>query len=132
MKQLLFGMLLLPVANGVVAQHTFNNSGNLKIYSGANLAVHGNFINSSTAGLVNDGNLYVKRDLNSNQPAMSAGTGTLYMNGAALQTLDGAQPFKTFNLVTDNSAGILLNTDLSVSSAHNFTGGVITTASTPS
>jgi hypothetical protein len=131
MKQLLFGMLLLPVANGVVAQNTFNNTGHLKIHSGANLAVHGNFINSSTAGLVNDGNLYVKRDLNSNQPAMSNGAGTLYLNGATRQTLDGAQPFKTFNLVTGNSAGIQLSTDLTVSGAHSFTSGVITTASTP-
>lgn len=132
MKQLLFGMLLLPVAKGVVAQNTFNNSGNLKIHSGANLAVHGDLINSSTAGLVNDGSLYVKRNLTSNQAAMSSGGGTLYLNGAAMQTLDGAQSFKTFNLVTDNSAGVLLNTDLSVSGAHSFTSGVITTASTPS
>jgi hypothetical protein len=92
MKQLLFGMLLLPVANSVVAQNTFNNTGNLKIYSGANLAVHGDFINSSTAGFVNDGNLYIKKNLSSNQPAMSTGAGTLHLNGAALQTLDGAQP----------------------------------------
>jgi hypothetical protein len=132
MKQLLFGMLLLPAAKGVVAQNTVNNSGSLKIHSGANLAVHGDFINSSTAGLVNDGNLYIKRDLNSNEAAMSSGAGTLYLNGAAMQTLNGAQPFKTFNLVTDNSSGALLNTDLSVSGAHNFTSGVITTASTPS
>ncbi|MCS3797284.1 T9SS type A sorting domain-containing protein [Niastella sp. OAS944] len=132
MKQLLFGMLLLPVANGVVAQNTLNNTGNLKIHSGANLAVHGDFTNASTAGLVNDGNLYVKRNLTSNQAAMSTGAGTLYLNGSALQTLDGAQAFKTFNLVTGNSAGILLNTDLTVSGAHNFTSGVITTAATPS
>lgn len=131
MKQLLFGMLLLPVANSVVAQNTFNNTGNLKIHSGANLAVHGDFINSSTAGLVNDGNLYVKKNLSSNQSAMTTGAGTLYLNGAALQTLDGAQPFNTFNLVTGNSAGILLNTDLTVSGAHNFTSGVINTSATP-
>lgn len=87
MKQLLFGMLLLPVANSVVAQNTFNNTGNLNIHSGANLAIHGDFINSSTAALVNDGNLYVKRNLNSNQLAMTTGAGTLYLNGAALQTL---------------------------------------------
>jgi hypothetical protein len=131
MKQLLFGMLLLPVGNGVVAQNTVNNSGSLKIHSGANLAVHGDFINSSTAGLVNDGNLYIKRNLHSNEAAMSSGAGTLYLNGAAVQTLDGAQPFKTFSLITGNSAGVQLNTDLSVSGAHNFTSGVITTASTP-
>lgn len=131
MKQLLFGMLLLPVAKGVVAQNTFNNSGNLKIHSGANLAVHGDFINASTAGLVNDGDLYVKRNLTCNQAAMSTGTGTLYLNGTTHQTLDGAQPFNTYNLVTGNSAGILLNTDLTVSGAHNFTSGVITTTSTP-
>jgi hypothetical protein len=99
MKQLLFGMLLLPVAESVVAQNSFTNSGQLKIHNGASLAVHGSFINASTAALVNDGNLYIKRELTSNQPAMSSGVGTLYVNSTTMQTLDGAQPFKTYNLL---------------------------------
>jgi hypothetical protein len=93
--------------------------------------MHGNFINTSSAALVNDGNLYIKSDLNSNQPAMSSGAGTLYLDGAAMQTIDGAQPFKTFNLVTGNNTGLLLNANLHVSGAHNFTSGIITTAATP-
>jgi hypothetical protein len=122
---------LLPVAGSVVAQNTVTNNGNLKIHSGGNLAVHGHFNNAAAASLVNDGNLYLKRDLSSNQAAMSNGSGTLYLNGAVLQTLNGAQPFKTYNLVTGNSAGMYLNTDLYVSGAHSFTSGVITTAATP-
>lgn len=131
MKQLLFGMLLLPAAGSVVAQNTVTNNGNLTIHSGGNLAVHGHFNNSAAASLVIDGSLYIKRDLTSNEAAMSSGAGTLYLNGAVLQTLDGAQPFKTYNLVTGNSAGMHLNTDLYVSGVHSFTSGVITTAATP-
>ncbi|WP_165760302.1 T9SS type A sorting domain-containing protein [Niastella populi] len=131
MKRLLFGMLLLPVAESLVAQHTVTNNGNLTIHSGGNLAVHGHFNNAASASLVNDGNLYIKRDLTSNQAAMSSGSGTLYLDGAVLQTLIGGQPFKTYNLVTGNSAGIYLNTDLYVSGAHSFNSGVITTAATP-
>ncbi len=131
MKELLFGMLLLPVAESVVAQLTVTNNGNLKIHSGGNLAAHGDFNNAASASLTNDGNLYMKRDLSANQAAMSSGSGTLYLDGAVLQTLNGSQPFKTYNLVTGNNAGIHLNTDLYVSGAHSFSSGVITTAATP-
>jgi hypothetical protein len=131
MKQLLIGMLLFPVAERALAQQPFTNAGHLTIHSGANLTVYGNFVNAATAGLVNDGNLYVKGNLHSNQSAMSTGNGTLHLNGTSAQTLDGLQPFNTFNLVSNNSAGMLLNADLHVSGAHSFTTGVITTAATP-
>jgi hypothetical protein len=131
MKRIVFGMLLLPVAGNVFSQQTFNNTGNLKIYSGGSLAAHGNFVNAASANLVNDGNLYVKRNLTSSQPGMSSGTGTLYLDGSTAQTMDGSQPFKTYNLVTGNTAGILINQNLRVGGLHTFNSGVITTASTP-
>jgi len=123
----------VTLLTGVVhAQVNLQNTGTLYI-SGAPdiLYVNGAFTNASTAALTNNGNLYVLQNLVNDQAAMTVGTGTLYFNGSAAQTFSGAQLFKTFNLVTNNSAGITLNNDLSVSGAHTFTTGVITTSATP-
>jgi hypothetical protein len=53
------------------------------------------------------------------------------LNGSSAQSLGGAQAFKTYNLETNNSSGITLNINLSVSGAHTFTAGLVTTSSTP-
>jgi len=64
---------------------------------------------------------------------MAVGSGTLFLNGTVAQAMNGAQPFRTFNLNTDNSnaGGITLNNNLSVSGAHTYTNGIIITSSTP-
>jgi hypothetical protein len=62
---------------------------------------------------------------------MSAGTGTLYLNGTAAQTISGAQIFKTYNLVTDNTSGFIINNNLSVGGFHTFINGLMTTSSSP-
>lgn len=66
-----------------------------------------------------------------NQSSVAAGTGTLYLNGSIAQIVSGTQPFNTFNLNTDNSLGITLNTNLTVAGVHTFTNGRITTSATP-
>ena len=107
------------------------NSGNFQIHSGGSLSTTINFSNSSAAALVNNGSLYIKANLTNDQSSMSAGTGTLYLNGSSAQSLGGAQAFKTYNLETNNSSGITLNINLSVSGAHTFTAGLVATSSTP-
>jgi hypothetical protein len=62
---------------------------------------------------------------------MAVGTGTLYLNGTSAQAVNGTQTFKTYNLNTNNSTGITLNNNLSVSGAHTFAAGMITTSATP-
>ncbi len=93
--------------------------------------ITGNFTNASGAALTNNGNLYVKLGLSNAQAAMAAGTGTLYLNGSSAQSVSGTQVFKTFNFVSNNSAGITLNNDLDISGAHTFTSGIITSSGTP-
>ncbi|MBS1509875.1 MAG: hypothetical protein JST86_03490, partial [Bacteroidetes bacterium] len=61
---------------------------------------------------------------------MSAGAGTLYLNGSSAQTIGGTQTFKTYNLVTNNGAGFIINNNLSVSGVHTFTNGMLTTSAT--
>jgi hypothetical protein len=123
-------LFMLPVAS--VAQTGMQNTGTLYVSnSGDTIFVTGSFANASGSAFTNNGMLYVKQDLSNDQASMTAGTGRLYLNGTALQTVSGTQTFKTFDLITNNAAGFTLNNNLSVSGTHTFTSGMITTASTP-
>lgn len=130
MKWMVLPAVLLAAA-GIQAQDAFRNSGNLQVYPGASICSYGAFSNSSTGVVVNNGNLYIKGSITNDQPAMTAGSGVLYLNGSAAQTVNGAQPFKTYQLVTNNTNGITLNNDLSVAGLHTFTNGLIVTSATP-
>ncbi len=119
------------LSGSVMAQNAMNNTGNLQIHTGASVTGFGDFTNASAGTFINNGTFYVKGTLSNSQSSMSAGIGTLYLNGSSAQSVAGSQIFKTYNLVTDNSAGITLNNDLSVSSTHTFTSGLINSSATP-
>lgn len=119
---------MIPVFT--MAQTDLQNTGTLHISTSSDiLYVNGAFTNTGT--LTNNGQLYVLGNLTNNQAAMAVGTGTLLLNGTAMQTIGGTQSFRTFNLTTNNAAGILLNSNLHVSGTHTFTGGIITSSATP-
>jgi len=125
-------VILLLSACFTQAQVNMQNTGTLYITGSPDiLYINGSLTNTSTGALTNNGSLYVLQNLANDQAAMAAGTGTLYLNGTATQTVSGAQLFKTNNLVTNNAAGFTLNNDLSVSGVHTFTAGIITTSATP-
>lgn len=132
MKAILNFSFLALAASGLHAQVNLQNSGTLYI-AGANdtLYINGDFTNTSAAGLTNNGRFYIRQNITNDQSSMAVGTGTLYLNGSGAQSLGGSQPFKTYHLVTNNSAGITLNANLSVSGTHTFTNGLITTSVTP-
>jgi len=114
------------------AQTDLQNNGTLYLTGGTDvLYISGAFVNAGTAALTNNGDIHVKLNLTNSQSGMTVGTGTLYLDGTSAQSVNGTQPFKTFNLVTNNGTGITLNNDLSVSGAHTFTTGVITSSITP-
>jgi hypothetical protein len=114
------------------AQSDLQNTGILYVTGASDiLYVSGSFTNTSGATLTNNGNLYVLQGLSNAQVAMAAGTGTLFLNGSAVQAISGSQVFKTFNLVTNNVSGITLNNDLSISGVHTFSGGIIFSSATP-
>ena len=126
MKKIILPALLL-FSSLSFAQLAVTNTGNMQLHSGASVASYGNFTNNSSASLVNNGSLYLKKDISNDQGSMNAGTGSLYLDGNTVQDLNGTATFKTFNLVTDNTQGITLNNDLSVAGTHTFTNGMITT-----
>ena len=133
MKKSIFQIILLFCSGFAVAQQPVSNSGNLRIHTGGSLTSFGNFTNGSAGVLVNNGTLDVKGDLSNNEASMSVGTGTLHLSGSIAQAVNGSAPFRTFNLVTNNSTsgGITLNNNLTVSGAHSFVDGIITTSVTP-
>jgi hypothetical protein len=131
MRRITSPILFLLFCIHTNAQQAFNNSGNLQIHPGTSVSGFGNFSNTSSGVLVNNGNLYIKGTIANGQSSMTIGTGTLYLNGFLAQSISGAQPFKTYHLNTNNSFGITLNNNLSVSGTHTFASGIITTSATP-
>ncbi|MBL0182163.1 MAG: hypothetical protein IPP96_07670 [Chitinophagaceae bacterium] len=123
-------LLMLPVAS--LAQVSVQNNGTLYVSTSADIFhVNGSFTNASGAALTNNGMFYISQNLSNSQSSMAVGTGTLFLNGSSLQTVSGTQTFKTYNLVTDNAAGFLLNNNLSASGVHAYTTGMISTSATP-
>jgi len=131
MKKVLLVISAACIVHFVNAQPGINNTGNLQIHSGAFVSGFANFTNAATATFINNGRFYLTANITNNQALMNAGSGTLYLNGSATQTVNGSQPLKTFNFETDNNAGITLNNNLSVGGLHTFTNGIITTSATP-
>lgn len=130
MNKKILPALLLFVSGLAKAQQAVTNFGNLQIYTGTTVTSFGNLANNSTGVLINNGDLYLRANITNDQASMSAGAGTLYLDGGSAQILNGAQTFSTFRLVTNNTAGITLNNNLRVTDLHTFTNGVITTSAT--
>ena len=122
-------LLASPFAN---AQSDFYNTGILFLSNNTDtLYINGNFTNTATTAFYNNGVLQVKQNIVNDQAAMATGTGRLFLNGSNVQTISGSQTLKTYNLITNNTAGITLNNNLSVSGTHTYTAGMITTSATP-
>ena len=131
MKKRLFGLGLLMASVFTNAQIAVTNSGTLYISNSSDIFyAAGDFTNNSTA-LTNNGQLYISGSLTNNQTPAVTGTGTLYLNGSSTQFVAGTAVFKTFNLNTNNAAGITLNNNLSVSGTHTFVNGKIASSATP-
>lgn len=131
MKKIILNSILALSVLYAHAQQAVTNSGNLQVHAGGSISVFGNFSNTSTAALVNDGSLYARANIANDQASMAVGTGTLYLNGTASQTISGSQPVRAYNLTSDNSTGVVINNNLHVSGVHTFTTGIITTSATP-
>jgi hypothetical protein len=114
------------------AQVSVTNTGILYITGSSDiLYINGSFTNSSSAAFTNNGHFHVKQNLTNDEAAMTIGVGTLYLNGTSAQIVSGTQIFKTRDFISNNSSGITLNSDLSISGVHTFSAGMITSSSTP-
>lgn len=129
---ILYSLVLLLLSNSLLAQLDVKNTGIVYISSATDtFYIPGAFTNASGSAFTNNGVVQVKKDIINDQASMAAGTGKLYLNGSSTQTVSGSQTFKTYNLITNNAAGITLNNNLSVTGVHTYTAGMITTSATP-
>jgi hypothetical protein len=127
-----FSVTVILLLSSVIAfAQGITNNGNLQIHTGANMTAFVNFTNTSTGALVNNGTFYVRANVTNNRASMSPGTGATIFNGTSAQSVNGTEPFRVYNVTTNNSNGITLNNDLSVNAAHTFTAGLITSSATP-
>src|SRR4051812_22352897 len=132
MKNKILLLFVTIISSKAFAQVDLNNTGIFYLSNSTDIVyVNGSFSNASTSRFTNKGQFYLKQNLVNNESSMAAGSGTLYLNGTALQTVSGSQTFKTFNLETNNAAGFQLNNNLSVTGSHVFTSGMITGSLTP-
>ncbi|HUQ66401.1 MAG TPA: T9SS type A sorting domain-containing protein [Flavitalea sp.] len=131
MQKILISFILLLSSGVVLSQAGFVNNGNLQIHTGADMTAFIDFTNASTAGLVNNGTFYLKANVTNNRTAMNPGTGATIFNGTTAQSVNGSEPYRVYNVTTNNNNGITLNNDLSINAAHTFTLGIITSSSTP-
>src|ERR1044072_1569250 len=131
MKKLLFVILLLAAKAGV-SQTAVTNTGVLYVSGSSDILYTGSdFSNNAGAAFTNKGQFHVRGNLTNNEAGMAVGTGTLYLNGSAAQTVNGGQAFRTLNFVSSNAAGITLNNNLNISGFHTFITGIIATSATP-
>lgn len=131
MRKSIIFFLTLFYGTTLLAQQEIRSFGNLQLHTGGVVTAFGNLTNTSAAMLLNNGSLYVKGTLTNDQASMAAGTGILFLNGTSAQSVAGSAFFRTYNLNTDNAAGITLNNDLSIAAVHTFTNGLIATSVTP-
>ena len=129
--QRFFITVILLLSTVVIFSQGITNNGNLQIHTGGNMASFVNFTNASTGGLVNNGTFYLRANVTNNRASMNPGTGVTIFNGTAAQSVNGTEPFRVYNVTTNNSNGITLNNDLNVNASHTFTAGLITSSSTP-
>jgi hypothetical protein len=129
--QRIFVTVVFVLSSVIVFSQGITNNGNLQIHTGANITAFVNFTNASTGALVNNGTFYLRANATNNRALMNPGSGVTVFNGTSAQSVNGTEPFRVYNVTTNNSSGITLNNDLSVNAAHTFTSGIITTSSTP-
>jgi hypothetical protein len=127
-KHCIYSLILTLFGSSAFSQITFTSQVPIGISSSKDvLFIGGNLENQNSSNLVNNGKLYVTKNINNEQANMQAGTGTLYLKGKTEQTVSGSKTFNAYNLNTDNIEGIKLEANLTISNFHQFSNGVVTT-----
>ena len=109
------------------AQVDLQNAGTLYITSAADtLYINGNFINTSSAAFTNNGRLHLKQNFSNSQASMPTGTGTLYLNGIAVQSITTTAGSAFNNFTVNKVSGLVtLATDAIVNDILSLTSGKI-------
>ena len=112
---------------------TINNSdaGTLTIKENGSLITEGNLVNASSATIKIDGTLNIKGNFTNNATAslvLAAGSnGTVEFSGTVAQNIGGSAVTEFENFTINNTAGIVLASDIKIEKTLSFTDGIITT-----
>ncbi|MEJ7627135.1 MAG: hypothetical protein WKF35_09740 [Ferruginibacter sp.] len=111
------------------AQVDITNRGIVKLTGSTDtFFMNGNFTNTSSAELMNDGNVFIKGDLVNEQVPYLGGTGIIFMNGTIDQNLSSTSAFT--NLTINKTVGkVILSTNALIRNTLNFIAGNIQTGS---
>ncbi|RYY30672.1 MAG: hypothetical protein EOO04_04220 [Chitinophagaceae bacterium] len=131
-KKILSAALTFTVSFHLQAQVDLQNTGILYISGSSGLVyINGSMTNVAGSSLTNNGSLHITNHISNGEVSMTSGSGTLFLSGSIQQQITGTQVFRTYNLVTNNVSGALLNNDLSIAGVHTFTSGIVTTSALP-
>ncbi|MGG7664496.1 T9SS type A sorting domain-containing protein [Dyadobacter sp. BHUBP1] len=123
MKAIYILAALAGLGGSAVAQGLSSAGGTVTVKGGI-LQVKGD-LQVTGGSFSNNGNLFVSGNLVNNQAMTEADTGSLTLDGAALQTLSGTQPYFTRLLNIDNSAGIVLENNIKVGGRVTLSNGAV-------
>lgn len=123
MKAIYILAVLAGLGGSAAAQGLSSVDGTLTVKGGI-LQVNGN-LQLGGGSFTNNGNVFVSGDLVNNQAMAEADTGALTLNGAAVQTVSGTQPYFTRYLTIDNPAGIVLENNIKVGGRVTLSNGAV-------
>ncbi len=129
-KAVYFSGIFLLVGFNAIAQTDVTNQSILYINSGTDtFYINGGFTNASTASFTNNGRFYLKENFINNQPSMAVGTGELYLNGTANQSITTTSGSPFYKLTINKPSGLTtLSSVITVNQTLNLTAGNISIA----
>jgi len=131
MRKLILTSVFFSILFGyTTAQDLLYNNSSITVQSGATLYVNGGIVNQTNGSFTNNGNIYVSGNITqsaSNNFTASGSTGTLELNGTALQTFKGVGSglLNFYKLTMNNTSGAQLNRNIMVTNNLTMTAGNI-------
>lgn len=118
----------LSSSTAVVVNSTFTKSGSGSYDATSSLDVNGGVV--LNAGTVTPtGGATITGNITSNGGNFSSSSGTVTLDGSSQQSISGATPLTFNNLTLNNSGGLSISQNDTVSGVFTFTSGIVTTGS---
>jgi len=121
-----FAALLLVMATALYS-FAQTNAGPFNVPAGGTATFFGDFINTSTGTVTNNGTIYILANVTNNGSYVSSNTGLERLEGAAAQTIDGSMMLVWHDVLLDNGNGVTIANEVRVEGVFTFNDGAITT-----
>ena len=127
-KHRILGLLLMT---GLATTAQTSNFGELSIFPETQMSIVGDFNNTPTGAVMNDGELIVYSDFNNDglySYLDSANNGLTRFEGTSVQQITGGQPTEFYNVLFNNSSSgsaLELIGDISIVNRAEFSNGIV-------